>query len=481
MEKLAWRPVTAIAGATTVLLLATSTRFGYHGDELYFLAAGHHPAWSYADQPPLLPLIARATDAIAPGSLIALRLPATLATTIGIVLTAMTARELGGPTRAQTIAAATYAVSPFILQTGHLLLTSTLDVFWWTLLSWLLIRWIRTRQDSLLLWLGVVTALDLQTKYLVVLFWVAVAIGITISGPRELLTRPLLWAGAAIAVLATTPSLIWQAHNGWPQIAMSDVIATQNSDQLGTRLMLLALMVAVAGLAGTVLFAYGSWQLLRDKEYRFLGIAAVLVTVTVLAIGGTPYYIAGVFAPAWAAAAVHLGKHKATWPIYILSAALAVWVLPIYPVQWLRGSSLVVNVSLDEVGWTTLADRVATIYQGIPQNERANVAILTESEWLAAAIDRYGPERGLPTAYSGHRGYWWFGRPADDVSTVIYLGGTENSLRTIFTDVRRVGTVDNGLDVENEVQGKAIWICTGPRQPWSQLWPGLRHLTTGAL
>ena len=46
-----------IAAAQALLLIATSTRYGYHRDEMYFIVSGSHPAFGYPDQPPLVPLL----------------------------------------------------------------------------------------------------------------------------------------------------------------------------------------------------------------------------------------------------------------------------------------------------------------------------------------------------------------------------------------------------------------------------------------
>jgi hypothetical protein len=75
---LALVPLLLLGGVVALLLLAFAGGYGYHRDELYFLVAGRHLAWAYADQGPLTPLLAHAMDALAPGSLTALRVPPAL-------------------------------------------------------------------------------------------------------------------------------------------------------------------------------------------------------------------------------------------------------------------------------------------------------------------------------------------------------------------------------------------------------------------
>ena len=113
---------------SSALLVATSWRYGYHRDELYFLVAGRHPDWGYPDQPPLTPILARIMDSIGPGSVVVLRLPSALAAAALVLLTGMTAREMGGGTRAQLLAAASIGVAGTTLVTGHFVSTTTYDV-----------------------------------------------------------------------------------------------------------------------------------------------------------------------------------------------------------------------------------------------------------------------------------------------------------------------------------------------------------------
>lgn len=478
---LARRPVLIIGGSVGLLLLLTSGRVGYFADESYFLAAGHHLDWGYADQGLLAPLLARAMDILFPNSLIGERLPITILTAAGVVVAALIARELGGRRRAQVLTAGAYAMG--MLAGGHLFTTAAIDVFLWTSMTWLLVRWVRLRDDRLLIVIGILTAIALQNKLLIVAFWAVAGISVLFVGPRELLRRPALWVGAAIAVLTMIPNLFWQAHRGWPQFALAQVIA--KDDLSSGRWLFLPLALANAGiLVGAVLVCYGLWRLLRSPQlrpYRFLGWTLLGLVTLFIATDGRFYYVIGMFASCWAAGAVELQRYRpARWwrwvfsaPVYVLSAALSLTTLPVLPASWPTPAWPVSQLS---IGWPELTDTVANAYRALPPAVRRNTAVVTEWYWDAAAIDRFGPARGISHVYSAHRGYWYFAAPPNDARAVLFVGSDSTYLHRFFSEVKQVATITTGPAMNLYSLRMPVWLCTGQREPWSRMWPQLRHL-----
>ncbi len=90
-----WPWVYAIAFGYFALHLATSTRYGYFRDALYYLACSEHLAFGYVDLPPLIALLGWFTRNTLGTSLPALLFWPALAGASRIVLTAAFARELG--------------------------------------------------------------------------------------------------------------------------------------------------------------------------------------------------------------------------------------------------------------------------------------------------------------------------------------------------------------------------------------------------
>lgn len=184
------------------------------------LAIGrYHLDWGSVDQSPMAPVLAALADAVAPGPMLVLRLPAILATSASVVLAALIARELGGRHRAQLFTGLAQATALWSALAGHWLTPYTLEPAQWLLLAWLVIRWTRDRDDRLLPLVGLVVGVAGQTKFQVLLSAAVLAGSLLLVGPRELLRRPLRWVGAGIALLSTQPTLYWQAAPGVAAVA----------------------------------------------------------------------------------------------------------------------------------------------------------------------------------------------------------------------------------------------------------------------
>jgi len=484
---LAGRGLTALAAGTAVLLLAVAGRYGYHRDELYFLRAGRELALGYADQPPLTPLLARLMDTVAPGSLVALRVPSALAAAGVVALTGLIAREFGSRRPAQLLAAACAAVSAIVLALGHLLSTSTMDLLAWTALSWLVVRALR---DGGRVWLavGATAGVALENKTLPAFLLAAVLIGVLALGPRTALRSRWPWLGALVALALWAPNIGWQLANGLPQLELSRAIAGGSSGTSDPWYLFLPMQLVLVSPLLVPVWAVGWWRLARDpalRTWRAFPLAYVLLAVVFLVTGGKSYYLTGLYPVLLAAGAapvlawVRRGRGRGRTVLVAAAVALslavdAVLMLPLVPLARLADTP-VPDVSYDvgeTVGWPAFAATIARVRAGLPAG--ADVVVLTGNYGEAGAVDRFLPE--LSPAYSGHNSYWSWGPPPEEATTVISVGIPEQELHRWFGSVTRAARIDDGVGLDNDEQGSPVWVATNRRLPWAQLWPQVRRL-----
>jgi hypothetical protein len=473
------------------VLVTASGRYGYHRDELYFLQAGKHLAFGYVDQPPLTPLLARVATELFGDSLVGLRLVSALAAGAVVLLTGLITRELGGGRVAQALAAGCMAVSAFLLAVGHLLSTSTFDLLVWTAVSWLMIRALR---DGGRVWavVGVVGGIGLQNKTLAAFLLMALAVGVVLVGPRDRLRSPWPWCAAGIALVIWAPALLWQARHGWPQLELSEAIAAGSSGTSEPRELFVPMQLVLVSPFLVPVWVAGLWRLARSpalRAYRTFAVAYPLLATLFGVTGGKPYYLAGLYPVLlaagaeptlrWCRAGASRVRPALLGAALALSALVAgVLFLPVVPTDALAGTPIVdINYDAGEtVGWPAFVRTVAHVHRSLSSAERDHATVLAQNYGEAGAVDRYGPELGLPRAYSGHNSYAEWGPPPESATVAIVIGYDQSRLRTWFGSVEEAARIDNGLDLDNDEQDTPIWLCRDRRAPWSQIWPGVRHL-----
>ncbi|MDX6324828.1 MAG: hypothetical protein QOK15_1182 [Nocardioidaceae bacterium] len=474
-----------VCAVLAVILVVASARYGYHRDELYFIVCGHHLAWSYPDQGVLTPLLARLFDTLGRGSLVVFRLPAVASVVAAAWMTGLTARELGGGSRAQVLATFTVAVSTVGLLAGHLLSTSTADFALWVAITWMVLRIARTGRTRLWVLVGILVAVALLNKDLVLVLVLSLTLGLfTTPGGTGLVFNRWYAVGAVIALAAWAPGLSWQAQHGWPQVELARMIREEYGTA-GQRIGFLALQLVLFSIGATVLWVIGAWRAWRDPGWRFARVLATswLVAFVVFVVtAGQGYYTAGTYPALIAAGAVVVERRS--WTLWTMTAAVAVTslitlpsVLPILPPSSLATSGWAgpAEQQLEMVGWPREVGLVASAYRSIPEPRRTRAVILTANYGEAGAIDRYRGEFGLPTAYSGLNAFGLWGPPPPSGRPVVLVWEDRRppSYLRGCRFVRRVGG-----PVPNEEHDDArIFLCVGPRGTWASIWPSVAHLS----
>jgi hypothetical protein len=487
-----WWPVLAVSLATVALLLVVAPRYGYHRDELYFLEAGRHLAWGYVDQPSFVPFVAWLAQRTIGDSPFAIRIFPALADGTVIVLAGLIARRFGGGRFAQLLAAVSAATTGVYLGAGHLLSTTPFDFLFWALILYLVVQILAGDDERLWLAVGAVAGVGLLNKWNVLFLVFGVAIGLLVSGRGRMLQSRWLWGGAAIAIAIWTPNLIWQAQHGWPTLEMLRNLHGENVND-GDQLKFIPLQIVYTGLLVAPIWIAGLRWLFRKPEgrpYRAIAWAYVVLFVLFLLTAGKAYYIAGLYAPLYAAGGVitegWLARREGRFPspAVLIASMVAITIvalpfgLPVLPVKVLHGGPFLdINPELGEtVGWPALVDDVARVYRSLPESERRTAVIFTFNYGEAGAIDQLGPALGLPSAFSGHNSYWWWGPPPVARSTTVVVGDAPVSYLEQFWESCSVeGRIDNGIGVPNEEQGQAIWVCRNQRAHWTTIWPDMKH------
>ena len=491
--------VWGIAAVTALLHLAVAGRYGYFRNELYFIDCGRHPAFGYVDQPPLIPLVAAATQLFG-HNLWLLRLPAVIAAAMLIPLTAAFASLFSRRTAVVVTAAVATAVSPALAAMTATLTTTTFEPLAWTGCAYFIARYIVRRDANSLLWAGAVAGLAMEAKYGIAMWIAGLFLGLLLF-QRDLLLTKKLWLGTALAALIAAPSLVWQMAHHWPFLALIAHHHAIGFDLTGGPLVfergqILAnnLVLAPLWIAGVI-----APFVIKDlKPARFLAVAFVVATIIDIATHGKDYYLFGVYPVMFAVGAGVLSLRIPRWPFVAWLALATVQfaiVLPVVlPVMRPRRLAFLLNHShlrprpdeiagigapltqmfSDEMGWKELEKQVAAVYNALPEQDRQRAAIFASSYGEAAAIDFFGRADGLPQVIGGGNQYYLWGPRGADGSVMIVVNGNPERWRSACNDLQIAGTFGVPLAMPYE-QDRPILVCRGLRRNLQQAWPDFQR------
>ena len=496
--------VLVVALGKLLLHLATASRYGYFGDELYFMACGEHLDWGYVDQPPLVALVAWAVRHTLGTSLLAMRLPSALAGAALVLLAGMLARELGGGRFAMGLAALTTALAGVYVVMHYLFTMNAFEPLFWTGCAFVVARIARGGDERLWLAFGALGGLGLQNKYSMAVFAGALVVGVLLGPRRRDLARPWPWLGGALALAIFLPNLVWNVRHDWPFFELLRNIRASGRDVvLGPVDYVLHQALNMGPFTLPVWLTGLGWLLVskRGRAFRPLGWAFLVTLAAFIATKGKDYYLAPAFATLFAAGAVALegfaasGRRRLLRPALVL-LQLAVLpllplLLPILPVDKLlafqqrlgftppasekaHARAALPHVFAWQFGWDEMVAAVSQVYWGLSPEERSRVAIIGNDYGQSGAIDLLGPKYGLPIKALGtHQSYWLWG-PGDPAKDVfIVLGDRRERLAQWCGQVEVAAELSHPWTAVWE--NRPVLVCRQPRQTLAELWPRVKN------
>ena len=505
-----WPWVYLIALAYLVLHLATSTRYGYFRDALYYLACSEHLSFGYVDQPPLIAVFAWVARHTLGTSLPALIFWPALAGAARVVLTAAFARELGARLFGIALAAALAATPGVWWVIDHQFAMNAFEALFWTGCAYVILRLIKTENPKLWLAFGAIAGVGLENKYSIAIFGFALLAGLLLTRRRRLLFTPWIIAGGAIAFLIFLPNLIWNVEHHWPFLELMHNIRVTGKDinlppgkYLRQQILMMNPFTFPFWLAGLFFLFFTS-----QGKYRALGWAFLITIALFLFTHGKDYYSAPAYTMLLAAGAVPTERLVASARLSALSKlrlglriACFLWlvigivpllplVLPVLPIDtFLRYQSHLpfevpkteksfVGAALpqyyaDEFNWPEMVAKVSDVYHSLSPEEQAKTAIFCDNYGEAAAVDFFGGRYGLPKAISGHQSYFFWGPRNYTGEIVIVVGQNEKDLRNEFESVTVAATQSNPYAFWYETQ--PILLCRGLKWNLQTGWQRVKH------
>jgi hypothetical protein len=500
---MAWSVVGTLAAAKLLVHLYVLRGYGIFRDELYYLACADRLDWGYVDHPALSALVLKVWTAVLGDGLLAIRLLPALSGVATLVLTAATAREMGGRRYAQALAAAAVLVAPYYLAINHIYSMNALTLLAWAAAAWLIARLARSADQRTWIALGVVLALGLANKIDVLWLGAGLGLGLLLDRERRWLATPGPWIAGTIAMIGLLPYVVWNAAHGWPTREFMANATTQKMavssavDFASNQVLLLhplTLPLSLAGLA--YLLFHGDGRRFRLLAWIFLGTLAIL-----LSLGSSrPGYLAPAYIGLFAAGAVATEKLLTRWDAQRLAYAGVVALLiggaitaplavPVLSVDGYIDYAARLGVApgtdenkvlaqlpqfyADMHGWREIARTAISVADTLPAEHRGRVVVFAPDYGVAGAIERFGREHGL-VAVSGHNNYWFWGPGEFDGSAMIVIGGSGEDLAPLFESVELAARTDCGHCMPYE-NGLPVWLCRNALVDLASVWPGVKH------
>ena len=388
--------------------------FELQRDEYLYYQQGQHLDLGYLENPPLLSYLGYISSWFGDKEWLVRFWPGFIGAMTVVVTCLITAR-LGGKAFAQFLAGFGVITGAF-LRIHILFQPNILDIFFWTVSMYFLVKFIQTNDRKDLWWLAISLALGWWSKYSVVFLIGAIFIGLLLTRHRKILLQKNIYIAAGAALLIILPNIWWQYIHKWPvlhhmqELREYQLVYVNPTDFIKDQFLLL-FPVLIVWIAGLIWFFV-------NRTYRIFAWIYLFVILLLILGSGKSYYAIGIYPVLLAAGAMVWEKLFLVrrWMRAIIAALVIGLTIPFMPVglpmmspeklstfykekgmdkigilKWedQKDHELPMDFA-DMLGWKELTELTEKFFDSLPDSIKVNTTIYGANYGQAGALKFYG-------------------------------------------------------------------------------------------
>ncbi|MBK7427963.1 MAG: glycosyltransferase family 39 protein [Saprospiraceae bacterium] len=409
-----------------------SPEYELHRDEYLHLDQANHLACGYLSVPPFTSWTSYIIQLLG-NSIFWIKFFPALYGALTIYFVWKAIEELNGNLFALVLGATCILFSA-ILRLNTLYQPNSLDVLSWTVIYFILLKYIRTEDFKWIFVGAVMFALGFLNKYNIVFLIIGLIPALLITEQRKIFLQPKLYVAIILGLLIISPNLLWQYKNGFPvfqhlkELAETQLVNVDRMEFLKNQLLFFtgSLLVIISALYA--LLFYRVFQ-----KYRIFFFSIIFTLLVFLYFRAKDYYAIGLYPIYIAFGAVFLANMlKDGWKKYLKPVAIAIPVLlfiPFYNIafpnkspeyiihhpetykklgllRWEDGKDhLLPQDFADMLGWKELAFKVDSIFSTLPNKDKT--LILCDNYGQAGAINFYSNQNLRSVSFNADYINWF--------------------------------------------------------------------------
>lgn len=489
---------------SVIIIQFVHLEYGYHRDELFYIAIGDEWNFSNLDMLPLSPLYLKLFTFLFGYSLKVIHFASSLGSACTLGIACLITKELGGG-KYSILLTGIFMLFIGFIAADKIFTYNILNDFIWISALYGLVRALKDNNPRWAIFIGICIGFGMLNKVTVLFLPFAIVVSLIFIPQRVWFRSKWIWIAGCIIIFFSVPFLLWQFKHDWYLVNY----ATKYSGELSYKASFPSFLwnqIAPNNVLSFPVWSAGLLLLLissKWKSFRLLGICYILLFLTFYLLHLPNYFLQPLYAVLIPVGAISVEQLlfrfdknrpllkivKTAIPVvYIIGSLPSLpFAIPVLPVE--RLTTYLANFGVDAgvrttnapqsvlpiyyadcFGWEEMVKELSSVYHNNLSVKNNEIGIITGNYGEASAVHFYRSKYDLPEAISTNGWYYFHALEIGTFhSTYVSVGVPVDFLSELFFKVEKKGLFSNPYSMPFE-NNQSVYLCSFPKCNLKERW-----------